>query len=155
MKLKIYKIRPDAILPSRAHQMDAGLDIYYCSNSNKKLYDEKSFHIPPKESRLLSTGIKMEIPYGYMLEIKNKSGVAHKRQLLVGACVVDPGYAGELYINLHNVGHKTQVIEPGEKIAQAVMIPIIHCGVEEVETDKFLNYRSERGARGFGSTGNR
>ena len=97
----------------------------------------------------------MEVPYGYMLEIKNKSGLAHKRQLLVGACVVDPGYNGELYVNLHNIGQKTQIIGSGEKIAQAILIPIVHCKVEEVKTDEFLNFHSERGDGGFGSTGDK
>ena len=156
MNIKVYKIRENARLPVRAHQADAGMDLYYCPNGDKKLYDdEEGYHIPPRESRLLTTGIKVEVPYGHMLEIKNKSGIAFKRQLLVGACVVDPGYDGELYVNLHNVGHRTQVITPGDKIAQAVLIPIVHCGIEEVKTDKFINYHSTRGAGGFGSTGDK
>jgi len=73
----------------------------------------------------------------------------------VGACVVDPGYNGEVYVNLHNVGAETQVIHGGDKIAQAVLIPIIHCGVEEVYTDQFLNFQSRRGEGGFGSTGDK
>jgi dUTP pyrophosphatase len=156
MNIKVFRIRPSAKLPSRAHQSDAGMDIYYCPDEDKKLYDsEEEYHIPPRESRLLSTGIKVEVPYGHMLEIKNKSGIASKRQLLVGACVVDPGYNGELYVNLHNVGHETQVIRSGEKMAQAVLVPVLHCGVEEVETDQFLNLGSARANGAFGSTGNR
>ena len=155
MNIKAYKIRPEAKLPTRAHKTDAGIDFYYCPNSDKKLYNTQDFYIPPKASRLLSTGIKVEIPYGYMLEIKNKSGIASKRQLLVGACVIDPGYNGEIYVNLHNIGAETQVIKEGDKIAQAVMIPIIHCGVEEVYTDQFLNFQSRRGEGGFGSTGDK
>ena len=87
-----------------------------------------------------------------MLEIKNKSGIASKRQLLVGACVVDCGYDGEVFVNLHNIGHETQVIRPGDKIAQAVLMPISYCEVEEVLQDS-LNYSSTRGDGGFGSTG--
>ena len=90
-----------------------------------------------------------------MLEIKNKSGIASKRKLITGACVVDPGYDGELYVNLHNIGLTTEYIQPGDKIAQAVLIPIVHCGIEEVGTDEFLNYYSTRGTGGFGSTGTR
>jgi len=155
MNIKAYKMRPEAKLPTRAHKTDAGMDLYYCSNGDKKLYNTEDFHIPPKTSRLLSTGIKVEIPYGYMFEVKNKSGIVFKRQLLVGACVIDPGYNGEVYVNLHNIGAETQVIKEGDKIAQAVLIPIIHCGVEEVYTDQFLNSHSQRGAGGFGSTGDR
>ena len=95
----------------------------------------------------------MEVPYGYMLEIKNKSGIASKRQLITGACVVDPGYDGEIYVNLHNIGSATQTIRPGDKIAQAVLIPIIHCKVEEVFDGEILNIDSTRGTGGFGSTG--
>ena len=155
MNIKVYRIRPEAKLPTRAHKTDAGMDLYYCSNGDKKLYNTESIHIPPKTSRLLSTGIKVEIPYGYMLEVKNKSGIAFKRQLLLGACVIDPGYNGEIYVNLHNIGAETQVIKEGDKIAQAVLIPIIHCGVEEVYTDQFLNFGFVRGEGGFGSTGDK
>tara|TARA_R110000824_G_scaffold1643_6_gene8155 strand:+ start:7489 stop:7959 length:471 start_codon:yes stop_codon:yes gene_type:complete len=156
MNLKVFKIRPEARLPQRAHRTDAGMDLYYCPRGDKKLYDdEEGYHIPPRESRLLTTGIKMEVPYGYMLEVKNKSGIAFKRQLLVGACVVDPGYDGELYVNLHNVGQRTQIIRPGDKIAQAVLVPVVHCGIEEVKDDKLLNRHSARGQGAFGSTGDK
>ena len=146
-------MRSEAKLPLRVHETDAGADLFYCPNEDKKLYETNDYHIPPKTSRVLPTGIKVEVPYGYMLEIKNKSGVASKRQLVVGACVVDPGYNGEVYVNLHNIGIKTQVITSGTKIAQAVLIPIDHCKFEEVETDQFLNFHSKRGEGAFGSTG--
>ncbi len=71
MNIKAYKMRPEAKLPTRAHKTDAGIDFYYCPNVDKKLYNTQDFYIPPKASRLLSTGIKVEIPDGYMLEIKN------------------------------------------------------------------------------------
>ena len=89
-----------------------------------------------------------------MLEVKNKSGIASKRQLVVGACVVDPGYDGEIYVNLHNIGVSTQIIKPGDKIAQAVLVPVVHCGIEEATEDN-LNNGSTRGDGGFGSTGDR
>ena len=156
MNLKFFRMREGARLPHRAHPSDAGMDVFYCPKSDKpdKLYEVEDFWIPPKASRLLPTGLKVEIPEGYMLEIKNKSGIASKRQLVVGACVVDPGYDGEMYVNLHNLGSESQVIKAGDKIAQAVLVPIIHCGVEEVFEDK-LNLYSSRGGGGFGSTGDR
>lgn len=121
--------------------------------AKKKLYDcTKTYHIPPRESRLLPTGIKVEVPYEYMLEIKNKSGIASKKQLFVGACVVDCGYNGEVFVNLHNAGYETQIIKPGDKIAQAVLIPISYCEIEEVFEDS-LNQNASRGEGGFGSTG--
>jgi len=155
MNLKVYKIRSHAKLPVRVYRTDAGMDLFYCPNGEKKLYDcTQDFFIPPRESRLLPTGIKVEVPYGYMLEIKNKSGIALKRQLIVGACVVDCGYDGEVYVNLHNIGTQTQMIKAGDKIAQAVLVSIIHCGVEETFEDT-LNKNAGRGTGGFGSTGDK
>jgi dUTP pyrophosphatase len=86
-----------------------------------------------------------------MLEVKNKSGIASKRQLVVGACVIDSGYDGEVFINLHNIGRSTQRIYPGEKVAQVVLVPIETCGF--VATDGVLNESTLRGDGGFGSTG--
>ena len=150
MNLKVYKIRPEAKLPVRAYQSDAGMDLFYCPNGELR---EEEYPIWPRESKLIPTGIKIEVPYGHMLEIKNKSGIAYKRQLITGACVVDSGYNGEIYVNLHNIGLNTQYIKAGDKIAQAVLIPIVHCGVEETLEDN-LNINMLRGDGGFGSTGN-
>lgn len=156
MNLKFYRMRTNAKLPVRAHRTDAGMDLFYCPNGNRGVCTEDSgdYWIPARGSSLVSTGLKTEIPEGYMLEIKNKSGIASKRQLVVGACVVDPGYDGEIYVNLHNIGVETQKIKPGDKIAQAVLVPIVHCGIEETTEDN-LNNGSSRGDGGFGSTGDR
>ena len=155
MNLRFYRIRSAAKLPVRAYPTDAGMDLFYCPSEKEKdrLCDTEDFWIPPRESRVLPTGLKVEIPPGYMLEVKNKSGIASKRQLVVGACVVDPGYDGEIFVNLHNLGVESQRIGPGEKVAQAVLVPVVHCGIEEVSED-CLNDDSKRGAGGFGSTGN-
>lgn len=156
MNLKVYRMREDAKLPVRAHKTDAGIDLFYCPNADKKLYDyTKDFFIPPKESRLIPTGIRVEVPYGYMLEVKNKSGIASKKQLLVGACVIDPGYNGEVYVNLHNIGIETQTIRVGDKVAQIVLVLIEHCGIEEIFDPEILNIESTRGRGAFGSTGDR
>ena len=156
MKLKFYKIRPEAKLPSRAHKTDAGIDLYYCPDpkqeSNCYWNPEQEYRIPPRESCLIPTGLKVVVPDNYMLEIKNKSGIAHKQKLIVGACVVDPGYTGEVYVNLHNIGGSTKSIPPGQKIAQAVLVPIIVCQVEEVAEDPSL-LKTQRSDGGFGSTG--
>lgn len=153
MDLKIVKLREDAKLPQRAYPTDAGMDLFYCPNGDRiHIIREEGRAVEPRESVLLPTGIRIQVPYGYMLEIKNKSGIAYKRQLIVGACVVDSGYEGEVYVNLHNIGLSTQYIKPGSKIAQAVLVPISHCGVEEV-TEKQFAKNSQRGHGGFGSTG--
>ena len=156
MELEVYKIRPDAKLPVRAHMLDAGMDLFYCPDPSKTSdcfwEPEGEYRIPPGESCLVPTGIKAVVPQGYMLEIKNKSGIAHKQKLLVGACVVDAGYTGEIYVNLHNIGGSTKDVKPGQKIAQAVLIPVSLCGVKEVTTDP-ADQNTNRGSGGFGSTG--
>jgi dUTP pyrophosphatase len=156
MDIRVCRIRPEAKLPTRAHRADAGMDLYYCPNGEKKdIINRGGLAISPRESKLIPTGIKVEVPYGHMLEVKNKSGIASKRKLVTGACVVDSGYDGEIYVNLHNLGLGTQYIKPGDKIAQAVLIPIVHCGVEEVADEFELNRNTTRGAGAFGSTGDR
>jgi dUTPase len=75
-----------------------------------------------------------------------------KKKLIVGACVVDPGYTGEIYVNLHNIGGSTRTIQPGQKIAQAVLIPIVACTPEETGEDP-SNTKTSRSSGGFGSTG--
>jgi dUTPase len=91
-----------------------------------------------------------------MLEIKNRSGIAAKRSLIVGACVVDSGYDGEVFVNLHNIGTKTQIIEPQTKIAQAVMTPVVHFRALETASGDLYDWYpitiSERGGGALGST---
>ena len=153
MKLRVYKIREAAKLPIRAHAADAGIDLFYCPDKKHKLYGTDCC-VHPSESKIVPTGIKVEVPYGFMLEIKNKSSVAAKKQLLVGACVVDSGYDGEVFVNLHNVGSESRTIQPGQKIAQGVLIPVEPCVVVECGTDT-LNENSTRGDGALGSTGDR
>jgi dUTP pyrophosphatase len=111
----------------------------------------------PGESVLLPTGCKFAIPHGYMMEIKNKSGIAYKRQLLVGACVVDSGYEGEVFVNLHNIGADPQYINPGDKIAQAVVVPVVHARFVACESPDIYEWYpitiSGRGDGALGSTG--
>jgi dUTP pyrophosphatase len=156
MKLKFYKVRSGAKMPSRAHSIDAGMDLFYCpdpAHSDDCFWKpEGEYRIPPGASCLVPTGLKVMVPKNHMLEIKNKSGVAHKQKLIVGACVVDPGYTGEVYVNLHNIGGSTKVIQPGYKIAQAILIPVVTCAVEESDEDPSL-LNTERSDGGFGSTG--
>lgn len=145
MNIKVKLMRTGAKLPHRAHSTDAGADIFYCPTDNKV----KLLH--PGESSMIPTGVRTEIPTGYMLEVKNKSGIASKRQLIVGACVIDSGYDGEIFVNLHNIGLGTQVVNPGEKVAQVVLVPVKTCTFAEAKGK--INDSSSRGDGGFGSTG--
>ena len=147
MRLKVYKIRENAKLPVRAHPTDAGMDLFFCPENNEP------GNIYPGNTNLFATGLKIGVPPGHMLEIKNKSGVAFKQQLVVGACVVDSGYNGEVFVNLHNIGNTVKVIEPGQKLAQAVLVLIETPDVEEIQEDNVYGDATDRGDGGFGSTG--
>ena len=146
--LNVYRTRETAKLPVRAHPSDAGMDIFYCPENHTGWIS-----IKPGGTTLLETGLKISVPEGYMLQIMNKSGVATKKQLVTGACVVDCGYDGEIFVNLHNIGTSPQVIEPGQKIAQAVLVPLCIPELKEVDVDNIYGTETERGAGGFGSTG--
>ena len=147
-KLHVYKIRQNAKLPLRAHPTDAGMDLFYSPEEATGWIS-----IKPGGSAVLETGLKVEVPEGYMIQIMNKSGVASKKQLVTGACVVDHGYDGEVFVNLQNIGTKPQVLEPGQKIAQAVLIPISVPEIIEIYDDNVYGGDTARGTGGFGSTG--
>ena len=153
MIIRYSKLREDVITPTRANPSDAGLDVYYCPEE----FRTKRCRLQPGDSRVLSIGLKFEIPHGYMLEVKNRSGMAAKRSLVVGACVIDSGYEGEVFINLHNVGSTTQYVDAGTKIAQLVLTPVIHFRPQETTTEALYNEYpmtiSDRGDGALGSTG--
>ena len=136
--------------PTRSNPSDAGLDLYYNPEN------EMGFaRIHPGESVILETGIKIAVPHGYMLEVKNRSGIAAKKNLLVGACVVDSGYEGEVFVNLHNVGRESLCLDAGDKVAQGVLIPVVHFRPRQVEEDKLFDDPitiSNRGEGALGST---
>jgi dUTPase len=100
MLLKIARTHENAKLPARANPSDAGADIFFCPKQADGAFD--SIRIDPGVSVVLPTGIKVEVPHGYMLEVKNKSGVASKRSLVVGACVIDWQYAAINYTRPKN-----------------------------------------------------
>jgi dUTP pyrophosphatase len=150
MILEYARIREDAHPPERANPSDAGLDLFFNPE------DGKEIAIEPGKSAVLPTGYRFGVPHGYMIEIKNRSSVAAKRSLLVGACVVDSGYDGEVFVNLHNVGTKTQTIDPQTKIAQGVMVPVVHFRALETHSKDLYNWYpitiSDRGDGALGST---
>lgn len=118
--------------PTRNNPSDAGLDLYFSPDVTKGEFDASknmpkgSILILPGSCAKLRTGLRFGVPHGYCMEIKNRSSVSSKRELLVGGGVVDAGYSGEVLIVLHNIGKNPQLILPGEKIAQAVFYPVVH-----------------------------
>jgi dUTP pyrophosphatase len=159
MILEYYLIRGKP--PKRANPSDAGLDLYWNPDEDrKKAYLTNivgKMLVQPGESIALQTGIKVAVPHGYMLEIKNRSSMAAKKSLLVGACVVDSGYEGEIFVNLHNVGKRCEVLPIGFRVAQAVLIPVVHFRPKAVTSEKELYEAypitiSNRGEGALGST---
>jgi len=149
MIIEYKRVREHVFPPTRANPSDAGLDIFFSPENMEAV------HIEPNSTAVLQTGLRFGVPHGYMLEVKNRSSVASKRQLLVGACVIDSGYDGEVFINLHNVGKATQIIEPGQKIAQIVMVPVVAFRAFETGGELYDMYPitiSDRGEGALGST---
>ena len=111
--------------------------------------------LDPHQSVLIPSGIKVKVPDGYMLQFNNKSGIASKKGLIVGASVVDVGYEGECHLDLHNVSGRSQTISAGDKIAQGILVPVSFAMPEEISTveELYAGSTSERGEGGFGSSG--
>ncbi len=153
MILQYYMVRPNVLPPSRANPSDAGLDLVYNPVDEGRL----TTTINPGETALLHTGCRFAIPHGYMMEIKSRSSWAAKRQLLVGACVVDSGYDGEVFVNLHNTGTAPQTIRRGDRIAQGVVIPIVPVRWVAAAEEDIYGWSpitiSQRGDGALGSTG--
>jgi len=149
MIIEYSRVRQDVRPPTRANPSDAGLDVFYCPPDPKV----SAMRVEPNSSVILPTGLRFGVPHGYMLEVKNRSSVAAKRSLIVGACVVDSGYDGEVFINLHNVGTETQHIMAWDKIAQLVLVPVIHFRALETNGDLYDWYPITISSRGNGALG--
>lgn len=142
-RINIKKLNERAVIPTYGSDYSAGADLYACL--------DKAVVIAPGETKMISTGLAAEIPVGYAGLIYARSGLASKRGLApankVG--VVDSDYRGEWLIALHNHSDQPQRVEPGERIAQVVVTPVLGVLFNEVEELE----ETARGAGGFGSTG--
>lgn len=137
MTIKV-KLDERAIKPTRAHATDAGFD----------LYTPEMLIIRPGSSVTVDTGVHMAIPRGHVGMIKSKSGL-NVNQNILSEGVIDCGYTGSIRAKLYNHGKDIVIINPGDKITQLVILPIITPLIEIVdELDD-----TERGEGGFGSTG--
>lgn len=142
-KLNIKKLNEKAIIPTYGTEYSAGADLYACI--------DEVVTINPNETKLIKTGLAMEIPVGYAGFIYARSGLASKKGLApankVG--VVDADYRGEVMVALHNHSTEKKEVEPNERIAQLVIAPFLKVEFNEVEELE----DTERGTGGFGSTG--
>ena len=125
-------------MPEFAHRTDAGAD----------LRSPIDTIVRAKGSIVIDTGVHVEIPDGYTIFLKSKSGLNVKHSL-IGEGVVDSGFTGSIKVKLYNLGNMDYEILRGDKIIQMVILPCVYC--EFIKVDKFAE--SERGTGGFGSTG--
>ena len=142
MELRVAKLKAEAVLPTRAHEGDAGLDLYAC----------EAAHIGPGERWSVGTGVAVEIPEGHAGLVLPRSGLAMKHGIaLVNAPgLIDAGYRGEIRVLLLNTDPAEIFrVEPGDRIAQLVIAPIALA--EPVEAVELAD--SARGDGGFGSSG--
>ncbi|WP_028982854.1 dUTP diphosphatase [Sporolactobacillus terrae] len=150
--IKIKKLSKDAVIPEYKHSADAGFD----------LSAAQSIGIYPGQTVKIHTGLAFEIPEGYEMQIRPRSGLSAKTAFRVIIGTIDSGYHGEVCVIAENKSHvlyecngcvlgqnQTVQIYRGDRIAQAVIAPVVHATFEQV--DELGD--SERGAAGFGSTG--
>ncbi len=140
VKIKIQKIDNKTKIPNYAHHGDAGLDLYSI---------EKNYILKAGEHKKFATGIKMEIPPGYVGLVWDKSGLALKHCIKTMGGVIDSTYRGEILVILINLGKKDYEIEKDTKIAQMLFQKVEKAEIEEV---KNLS-DTQRGEGGFGSSG--
>jgi dUTP pyrophosphatase len=141
IELEILRLRDEAVVPNRAYAGDAGLDLATCER----------VELGPGERTVASTGLAVAIPEGYAGFVQPRSGLAARSGITVvnSPGLIDAGYRGEIRVVLLNTDpDQTFLAEPGDRIAQLVVLPVPELVVREVEELS----ASERGVRGFGSS---
>ena len=137
----IRRLRPEAVLPQQAYEGDAGVDLAACEGTV----------LGPGSRAVIATGLAVDIPDGYAGFVLPRSGLAARHGIGVvnSPGLIDSGYRGEIRVVLINSDREAAfVVEPGMRIAQLVIAPVV--SVRLVEVDELAT--SERGARGFGSS---
>jgi dUTP pyrophosphatase len=140
--LPIRRLRREAVLPARAYEGDAGLDLAACERHE----------LGPGERAVVPTGVAVAIPPGYAGFVQPRSGLAARHGISVvnSPGLLDSGYRGEVLVILLNTDARERfVVEPGMRVAQLVVLPVPALDVAEVDELP----PSERGARGHGSSG--
>ena len=138
-KLQVKRLCDNAKLPTRAHNGDAGMDVYAVDN----------FTIPARGAYCHDVFLSTKFDNDHVLLVYNKSGRAVKNALSKGAEVIDSSYRGSIHVHLFNHSDEDVHITVGEKIAQVLLLPVWNGEPEEVDT---LD-ETDRGTGGFGSSG--
>jgi dUTP pyrophosphatase len=141
VQLRVKRLTPSATLPRRAHPGDAGLDL--CAAVD--------LDIPPGATRLVGTGLSLELPPGTEAQVRPRSGLALKHSVTVlnAPGTIDEGYRGEVSVILINHGPAVFTVKRGMRVAQLVVQPTLAVDV----TDSAVLSDTSRGQGGFGSTG--
>ena len=159
--LRFAKVR-DVKSPERGTARSAGIDFFVPN-------DFPTTQVQPGDDLLIPSGIRVNIPEGYMLLGADKSGVATTKQavvsvgrtpkisafmstIVIGAKIIDEDFQGELHIHIINVGNFPVTIKAGMKISQFILVPVDYCALEEVPEDQLFEEATERGSGCFGST---
>ena len=145
MYIKIQKLREGARIPHRGSDFAAGYDLYAAPA------ESAAVTIAPHATAMIGTGLAAAIPAGYFGGIFARSGLASKQGLRPANCVgvVDADYRGEIAVALHNDTDEPRTVQPGDRIAQLVILPFLAAEFDETDTLP----ETDRGAGGFGSTG--
>jgi dUTP pyrophosphatase len=141
--LRFTRLRDEAVAPFPAHPGDAGFD----------LHAAESARVDPGERASVGTGLALAIPEGLAGLVLPRSGLAlrHGITTLNAPGLIDPGYRGEVGVILHNAGAEPYVVEPGDRIAQLLLVPCATPATRMV--DALREGGDDRGAGGFGSSG--
>jgi dUTP pyrophosphatase len=144
MDITFTKSNPDAVSPKYAYESDSGFD----------LYSTEEVVIPSLDRQLIPTGIHIDIPEGHEIQVRSKSGLALKQGLMVlnSPGTVDQGYTGEIQVIMFNTSKNKVKIEKGQKIAQAVLCPVVSGKWVNIIEKNEINSK-DRNKNGFGSTG--
>lgn len=144
--MKIAKLN-DVKTPTRGTDKSAGLDFYTPNRMEPKTLEWG-------ESLLIPSGITMDdLPEDTALIAFNKSGIAVGRGLIIGACVIDEDYQGEIHIHVTKVTKGEVTINPGEKITQFICVPVKYVDLEVLSKKELHKFKTTRGKGGFGHTG--
>src|SRR5574344_97084 len=157
--MKVAKVR-DVKTPERGTAKSAGIDFFVPNDFIERV-------LPPQRDMLIPSGIKAQVPEGFMLMAAEKSGVVTSKQaavdadrtpkptayttvVVLGAKIVDEDYQGEIHIHLVNVGNEYVTIKHGTKSAQVILLPVDYQGIEVVPEAELFSETTERGEGGFG-----
>ena len=141
MKIRFVRTDPSVVIPKYAHDTDAAFD----------LASNEEYVLKPGEHKVFKSGLKLEIPIGYVGNIRDRSGLAAKNAIHTMAGIIDSGYRGEIGIVLINLGKSDFHVEKGMRIAQMLIQKIENVDFQEAEELS----DTDRGAGGFGSSGHK